>query len=359
MQSSRDHNLRRVMRRAWARSAWLGLLGLCALGWSGVGHGAGAEVPGVGGDTAADAPAGVGSVDGPVLESSDRAPMPASPAEAGPTGHLRIHVAVPAEVSLDEVVMGTATPEQALSLRNLPVQPYRLGVSANGHRPLETEIRITEAEWDQQMVRLWPLAETDPSAWSFGPMLATTTGTAPTTEHDLTANDIGEVFTIVTGNCRMEHCWWWGISRVEPIGARDEAHLLHTRVSTTWVNYPPVKSGWDDEVSALVERLGAENRLYPQGPPVQTHWEDETDVYVLCSRRLPVVFLPGDEGRGFTGSIPFDRDGFTWGATEGIGQLWRHLCGHDEAGTSRFDGLPDPPPREIRIDDPLEALDLL
>lgn len=253
-----------------------------------------------------------------------------------PTGHLRIHAAHPIDVALDGVPMGTATPAQALSLEQLAARPYRLSVSADGYHAREVDVYINDDDWTQEAVRLWP-DTARPSA------------PYPPSSPSLQA----EPFAIVTGRCHMDYCWWWRVSPAEPVGARGDARLVRTDLAITGIGYrlthPP--HDWPDEWDP--------SDVYPDVPPVHAHWDSVEAAYALCSNRLPAVFFPREDGPGLVGSIPFDDDGFSYGATEGAGHLWQHLCGLAEGEPLRVKPGSERPRGAIRIDQPIDALDLL
>ncbi|MCX7091980.1 MAG: lysozyme inhibitor LprI family protein [Methylobacter sp.] len=116
---------------------------------------------------------------------------------------------------------------------------------------------------------------------------------------------------VVQGRCHMNSCWWWKIEKQETIQSESKGELVKVYVSTTTIDYS------DSEI---------DSKGYPDFPPEKSQWEDKSEAFVFCSKKLPAYIAYDEEIKKFTGTVPFDQDGASAGATEGIGNLYSYIC---------------------------------
>jgi uncharacterized protein len=116
---------------------------------------------------------------------------------------------------------------------------------------------------------------------------------------------------IVLGRCHMNSCWWWKVDKMETIRSENKGNLVKAHVRTTTVDYS------DSEV---------EKHGYPNFPPKKSKWEGVSETYIFCSKKLPTYIEWDEQRKKFIGTIPFDQDGTTSGATEGVGNLYSYIC---------------------------------
>jgi hypothetical protein len=112
---------------------------------------------------------------------------------------------------------------------------------------------------------------------------------------------------IVMGRCHMNVCWWWKVENTQDIQSNYKGKLIKTFVRTTNVEYS----------SSVVEKNG-----YPDLPPKKAKWEDVTETFIFCSNKNPAYFDYDKKQKKFIGSI----FGESFGATEGIENLYAHIC---------------------------------
>ncbi|MBB1075844.1 DUF1311 domain-containing protein [Rhodoferax sp. 4810] len=131
-----------------------------------------------------------------------------------------------------------------------------------------------------------------------------------------TASSRRATSAIVLGRCHMGGCWWWQVDKTQLIRSNHNNRLMRVDVKTTDATYS----------DAHVEQHG-----YPDVPPANAHWQRAEDTYIFCSRSLP-AYLSYDQERGqFIANVPFDQDGQSSGATEGVANLYSHICHHDQS----------------------------
>jgi hypothetical protein len=75
-----------------------------------------------------------------------------------------------------------------------------------------------------------------------------------------------------------------------------------------------------------------------------------SEAFIFCSPKLPAYIEYNKETKKFTGTIPFNQDGSTSGATEGIGNLYSYVCGKQ----SIFEISPELKFSEIVIEKPTD-----
>lgn len=140
---------------------------------------------------------------------------------------------------------------------------------------------------------------------------------------------------IVTGRCHMLSCWWWGIDEVKLVKEAKGEKLYRVR---------------SREARLGVSELHYRNENYPDLPPKDIEWEasDNSYTYVFCSKRLPTVLFQNEDKEWDVNPI-FMEEGTAWGATEGAGNLYYHVC-NEKPGTVKgpTEGYGD------RLKDPLE-----
>ncbi len=112
---------------------------------------------------------------------------------------------------------------------------------------------------------------------------------------------------IVLGRCHMDSCWWWKVEKTENIQSESKGELIKVSVRTTTVEYS----------SSEVDKNG-----YPDFPPKKSHWEKVSEAFVFCSTTLPAYIEYDKDKKIFIGTL----FGATSGATEGIENLYSHIC---------------------------------
>jgi uncharacterized protein len=116
---------------------------------------------------------------------------------------------------------------------------------------------------------------------------------------------------VVLGRCHMNSCWWWRVEKMETIRSEKRGKLVKVHVRVTDAEYS------DSEL---------EKHGYPNFPPKESKWDSVSETFVFCSKRLPTYIVYDEEKKKFTGTIPFDQDGFSSGVTEGIANLYLYIC---------------------------------
>ena len=112
---------------------------------------------------------------------------------------------------------------------------------------------------------------------------------------------------IVLGRCHMDSCWWWKVEKTENIQSESKGELIKVSVRTTTVEYS----------SSEIDKKG-----YPDLPPKKSRWEKASEAFVFCSKTLPAYIEYDKDKKVFTGTL----FGATSGATEGIENLYSHIC---------------------------------
>ncbi|EIC19826.1 lysozyme inhibitor LprI family protein [Thiorhodovibrio frisius] len=123
--------------------------------------------------------------------------------------------------------------------------------------------------------------------------------------------------SIVPGRCHMDSCWWWTVENAELLQSRGSSRLYRVTTTSTSEDYSP----------SFVESNG-----YPDYPSPRGTWSSPETVYLFCSPQLPAYVQSKKEG-GYSVTIPFADDGIAWGATEGIANLYNHVCNQGRSGT--------------------------
>ncbi len=123
---------------------------------------------------------------------------------------------------------------------------------------------------------------------------------------------------IILGRCHMGSCWWWQVNKTEVIRTEHDNRLVKIAVKTTDATYSDAH---------LTERG------YPDYPPATAHWENAADTYILCSNSLPTYIVYDQKRDQFIANVPFDQDGHSCGATEGVANLYSHICHHYPAAS--------------------------
>lgn len=130
---------------------------------------------------------------------------------------------------------------------------------------------------------------------------------------------IAQAADTVLGRCHMGSCWWW---QVGDIGIGD-------------------KEGWDKlsnpkhpgslfAVSTRTAELEFPDDNYPDSFPKNksSAWsKTSSTVHIYCSDTLPVYMEYDKDRKKYVGSVIFNAQGETAGATEGAGNLYRYVCG--------------------------------
>lgn len=135
------------------------------------------------------------------------------------------------------------------------------------------------------------------------------------TKEELESNNI------IAGRCHMEYCWWQKIDKIDIIRASDEGELIRASLRVTdEINYP--------------------NGNYPDKFPInkKIKWNEPDKEYIFCSRKLPLWIKYNEKEKKYTGTIPFDEDGDSSGATEGISHLFDYVCKRINSRSIGIDG---------------------
>lgn len=129
---------------------------------------------------------------------------------------------------------------------------------------------------------------------------------------DKNAAPNGSASALVLGRCHMNTCWWWKIEKTEVVKAEEKGKLVKVSTTSTSVDY----------TDAAIRKHG-----YPKNPPKNCQWEEASEAYLFCSSKLPTYIEFSQDKNTYVGTVPFtDADGNTAGATEGIGNLYLHVC---------------------------------
>lgn len=142
---------------------------------------------------------------------------------------------------------------------------------------------------------------------------------------------------IVLGRCHMDSCWWWKVIQTNLIRSEQTERLVKLRVRTTTKDYS----------SKAIEENG-----YPDYPPKNSKWEGESEAYIFCSKQTP-SYIEFDNNKGkYIATIPFNEDGAPSGASEGISNLYMHIC--RQSGDSRIEIKPELSWSELQLNNPLD-----
>ncbi|MGI9211146.1 MAG: lysozyme inhibitor LprI family protein [Methylococcaceae bacterium] len=114
---------------------------------------------------------------------------------------------------------------------------------------------------------------------------------------------------IVMGRCHMNTCWWWKVEKTETIQSGNKGRLIRVLTKTATLEYPD--GNYPDVFPA------SKNNMWSK---------DKEESYVFCSSHVPAFIEYDAHARQYTGTIPFDQDGVSSGATEGIANLYLHIC---------------------------------
>lgn len=148
------------------------------------------------------------------------------------------------------------------------------------------------------------------------------------------------VNVVVLDRCRMNTCDWWKIEKSEVVQAGEKGRLIKLSITSTELEY----------TDAEVRKHG-----YPKKPPQNCTWEDPSEAYVFCSDTLPTYIEFSKEKNKYVGTIPFtDQQGGTAGSTEGIGNLYFHICSSGKK--ARFAISPSLFGADIILDKPTDIL---
>lgn len=118
---------------------------------------------------------------------------------------------------------------------------------------------------------------------------------------------------IVMGRCHMNTCWWWKVEKTETIQSGNTGRLIRVLTKTATLEYP--------------------DGNYPDVFPASKNnrWsKDKEESFLFCSSHVPAFIEYDTHARQYTGTIPFDQDGVPSGATEGIANLYLHICNGDQ-----------------------------
>ena len=145
---------------------------------------------------------------------------------------------------------------------------------------------------------------------------------------------------IVMGRCHMDSCWWWKVASMETVRTRATGRLVKVLARTTSEEFS----------SDYVDQHG-----YPGNPQSVATWDVRPlEIYLYCSKTLPAVIEYDKDQRKYRVAIPFDNDGFPWGATEGAANLYDHACNQGRTGTYAIN--PAYAEAEITLDVPEDIL---
>ena len=135
----------------------------------------------------------------------------------------------------------------------------------------------------------------------------------------------------------MGSCWWWKIDGTEVVQSEAKGRLVKVATRTATVDLSSVE----------LKKHG-----YPKMPPRTAQWEDASESYLLCSTKLPVYISYDEDKKRYMGTIPFDQQGETAGATEGVGNLYRAVCDGGKKVTFAID--PKTEAWDIPLDKPTD-----
>ncbi len=142
---------------------------------------------------------------------------------------------------------------------------------------------------------------------------------------------------IVLGRCHMNVCWWWKVEKTESIRSEKKENLVKVYVRSTTVEYS------DSEV---------DKHGYPDFPPKTSKWDGVSETYIFCSNKLPTYIVYDKQKKKFIGTVPFDQNGTTSGATEGIGNLYAYVCNNGKE--SKYQINPEFDGSEIVVETPTD-----
>jgi len=147
------------------------------------------------------------------------------------------------------------------------------------------------------------------------------------------SNSYAKNYDTVLARCYMNGCAWWRIEKQEIIKESEKGKLF--KVSTKYgVQY------YDKE------------DVRSDIPSKKTNWDKKTrEQFIFCSEPLPTVIWYDEDQKKFIGTIPFDQDGMSSGATEGITNLYLHICNNDKERKFLLIQSPD---EDIILDKPTD-----
>lgn len=161
--------------------------------------------------------------------------------------------------------------------------------------------------------------------------------TAPAAGKNLAQS--GSAKNIVIGRCHMGTCWWWKIEKTEVIQSGKKGKLLKVFTTSTSVAF----------TASQLNKYG-----YPETPPKNCKWDGVSESYIFCSSRLPLYIEFDKDKNKYVGTVPFlDKDGNTAGATDGVGNLYCHVCNGGEK--AHFDVDPGSLDAEIPLEKPTDV----
>jgi len=116
---------------------------------------------------------------------------------------------------------------------------------------------------------------------------------------------------ILLARCHMGSCWWWKVENTKSIQAEGSGELFRV-----------LHRSADEEISD--ERFDA--RGYPDTPSKGAQWSKVEESFVLCSKRLPAFISYDPKIQKYLAVVPFSKKNFPIGATEGVANLYHHVC---------------------------------
>jgi uncharacterized protein len=146
---------------------------------------------------------------------------------------------------------------------------------------------------------------------------------------------------IVLGRCHMNSCWWWKIEKAESIKSESKGELIKVQFRMSSVGY----------TDAEVNKNG-----YPDSPPEKSRWGKVSEAFIFCSKKLPAYIEYDKEKKNFTVSVPFGVDGSTYGATEGVGNLYYYVC--KTGSEPKFEMSPELESLEMTIENPSDIFNI-
>jgi len=145
---------------------------------------------------------------------------------------------------------------------------------------------------------------------------------------------------VVLGRCHMNGCWWWKVAKVETVKDAPNGKLLKVSTRSTSEEYSEAK----------VEKQG-----YPDLPSKNSKWDGISESFIFCSSKLPSYIAYDPDKKHFVGTIPFDQNGESSGATEGIANLYAYVCKTGKAVKFKID--PEFDLSEKILDKPTDIFD--
>lgn len=144
---------------------------------------------------------------------------------------------------------------------------------------------------------------------------------------------------IVFGRCRMDYCWWWKVEKMNVLRAETKGVLVKAAVRKAENNYAE-----------------AMDFQYPVPPPKGMQWTELEEVFLFCSKKLPLYIGYNEEMKKYVGTLPFGEEGEPFGPTEGIANLYHYIC--NKGKEIKMPIKPEFLDIEIALEKPADIFDL-